>query len=297
MDHPIERYLSNLSRRLPGSKSERTALVEEMRIHLEEKTANYVEQGRDRLAAEQEAVNTFGKPRLLAQHLATIYPIHWGIRRFLSALVLGGIIAWLLWTATAFPLLINNEMAQFERGETISSPLHILMISIPPGSDTLFMLLNPWLLPVLLLYLVPPFLWGKTARSWWLPGLAYSLGTIITNPWPYVLLFDHTIEPPQYHTAGVLVLTTLPLSLVAAGLGKLWQRAQGRIIIRERHQLISPAQPPLLTYLTPIQGQASTIVRLFQHPISMKWLILALISFAILLLQMVSFFRLWVIMH
>jgi hypothetical protein len=296
MDHPIERYLRDLSRYLPGSASERATLLEEIRGHLEEKAAMYSAQNMDHLAAEQAAVEAFGQPRRLARQFAAVQPASWGIKRSLSALLLGGAVAWLLWTATAFPLQAENEITLFERGGTISSPLHILSISIPLGSDSLLMLLNHWLLPVLLLYLAPPFLWGKSARSWWLPGLAYGLGTVITNPWPYVLLFDHTSEPAEYYTAGLLVLSALPLALVAAGLGALWQRAQGRIIIREYPHLTSPILPPLQIGGVPIQGPPSTAVRLFHRSISLKWLVLVLVSLVILLVQVVSFLRLWAVM-
>lgn len=214
------------------------------------------------------------------------------IRRFLSTMLLGAIVAWGLWTATAFPLVTNISMIDLSE-RVVSSPpslLHLLILSTPLSTVSFGELwFHSWVLPVVLLYFVPAFLWGKSARRWWLPGLAYGLGAVITNPLPYFgLAFTYYAETFEYHTAAVMVLLVLPLSIAVAGLGALWQRAQGRIIIKEPSLLAGqtlPASP----------GQPSTAVLLFRRPISLKWLALIIIILAILALEAFVYWRLWAV--
>lgn len=292
MDHPIECYVSDLSHHLTGSESERGALLEEVRGHLEEKAAGYSAQGMDRQAAEQEAVKTFGLARHLARQLAAIQPAHWGVKRFLFTMVLGAIVAWGLWIATAFPLVANISMIDLSE-RVVSSPpslLHLLILSTPlslVSFDELWF--HSWVLPAVLLYFVPAFLWGKAARRWWLPGLAYGLGAVITHPLSYYgLLFSYYSETFEYHTAAVMVLLLLPLTIAVAGLGALWQRAQGRVIIKEHPFLSGQALPSL-------PGQPSTAVLLFRRSISLKWLVLVLLGLAVLALEVFFYSRLWTV--
>src|SRR5271165_6822766 len=61
-----------------------------------------------------------------------------------------------------------------------------LLQSSPFGFDAFFAYLTLgwlWLLPFLVLYLVLPFVWGRRAQHWWVPGLAYGLGTWLSAPW------------------------------------------------------------------------------------------------------------------
>lgn len=292
MDHPIERYLNDLSHHLTESANERTALLEEVRGHLEEKAAGYSTQGMERLAAEQEAVKTFGSARRLARQLAIAQPTYWGVKRFLFAMLLGAIVAWGLWTATAFPLVANISMIDLSE-RVVSSPpslLHLLLLSTPlslVSFDELWF--HSWVLLALLLFFVPAFLWGKSARRWWLPGLAYGLGAVITHPLPYYgLWFTYYSQRFEYHTAAVMVLLVLPLTIAVAGLGALWQRVQGRIIIKV-HPLLAGQTLPALP------GQPSTAVLLFRRSISLKWLVLVIIIFAILALEVFFYWRLWTV--
>lgn len=292
MDHPIERYLSDLRHHLTGSGSERAALLEEVRGHLEEKAAGYSAQGMDGRVAEQEAVKTFGSARHLARQLAAVQPAHWGVKRFLYAMLLGAIVAWGLWTATAFPLVTNISMIDLSE-RVVSSPpslLHLLILSTPLSTVSFGELwFHSWVLPVVLLYFVPAFLWGKSARRWWLPGLVYGLGAVITHPLPYFgLFFTYYAETFEYHTAAVMVLLVLPLTIAVAGLGALWQRVQGRIIIKV-HPLLAGQTLPALP------GQPSTAVLLFRRSISLKWLVLVIIIFAILALEVFFYWRLWTV--
>lgn len=298
MEHPIERYLNDLSRHLTGSEIERAALLEEVRGHLEEKATSYSAQGMDGQVAEQEAVKTFGSARHLARQLAAIQPAYWGVKRFLLTMLLGAVVAWGLWTATAFPLVANNFMIDLPRQiSSPPSPLRLLIFSIPLNGMSLYELwFHSWVLPVLLLYFVPAFLWGKSARRWWLPGLAYGLGALITSPWPYYsLLFSHDPQVYDFHTASVLVLLSLPLSIAVAGLGALWQRAQGRVIIKAHPLLAGQTLPSTQPRLLSLPGQPSTAVLLFRRPISLKWLALIIIILGILALEAFFYWRLWAV--
>jgi hypothetical protein len=292
MDHPIERYLSDLRRHLTGSESERAALLEEVRGHLEEKAASYSAQGMDGQAAEQEAVKTFGSARHLVRQLAAVQPAHWGVKRFLLAMLLGAIVAWGLWTAIAFPLVTNISMIDLSQ-RVVSSPpslLHLLILSTPLSTVSFGELwFHSGVLPVVLLYFIPAFLWGKSARRWWLPGLAYGLGAVITHPLPYFgLAFTFYAERFEYHTAAVMVLMLLPLTVAAAGLGALWQRAQSRMIIKVHPLLAGQALPAF-------PGQPSTAVLLFRRPVSLRWLALIIIVLAILALEAFFYWRLWTV--
>lgn len=299
MDHPVERYLSDLRRHLTGSESERAALLEEVRGHLEEKAAGYSAQGMDGQAAEQEAVKTFGSARHLARQLAAVQPAQWGVKRFLLTMLLGAIVAWGLWTATAFALIVNGLIIPLSEKEISSPPplLHLLLLSIPPSTVSFSELwFHSWVLPVVLLYFVPAFLWGKSARRWWLPGLAYGLGAVITNPLPYFgLFFTYYAETFEYHTAAVMVFLVLPLTVAVAGLGALWQRAQGRMIVKAHPLLAGQALPSTQPGLLSLPGQPSTAVLLFRRPISLKWLALIIIILAILALEVFFYWRLWTV--
>jgi hypothetical protein len=302
MDHPIERYIVNLSRYLPVADVECAAIVEEVRTHIEEKAMGYVESGMDRVAAEQEALKAFGKPQVLAKQLSSIHPTHWGIRRFLKAALIGWLISWCLWTATAFPLLVDNAIKQFQPGNDIlSSPLRLLFLSTPISEVGVSFLLHPWLLPILLLYLAMPFLWGTSTHRWWVPGLAYGLGTVTTQPGSYVFLRNIADPSSAFPTLSILLLATLPLAVLAAGLGYAWHQLYNSVINKhhflmlsrlrrrfsEQSQSVTDEQPSLL------QSRGLAYASLTQRGISRKGILGVIIGIIIIALQVFSFVRVW----
>jgi hypothetical protein len=223
----------------------------------------------------------------------------WGVKRALGAFLLGGALAWVLWTATAFPLGVNDEVLQIAYGATPVSPLRLLVLSTPISTYGMYQLLHPWLLPVLLLYFAPPFAWGVSARRWWVPGLAYGLGGVLTNPWPYVLLRQSGFVPDLFYTASLLVWAALPLAVLASGLGALWCRLSPRLIAsasaRMGRQAARTDVPTLPEQRALLQSQRSSGELLARRSLPLAWGVVALLGVAILALQVFSFLRLWVV--
>lgn len=298
MEESIERYMGNLSRYLHLDSAGRDAIIEEVRGHLEEKTARYVASGMERSLAEQEAIKAFGKPRVLARRLSSLHPARWGVKRSLGAFLLGGVIGWALWTATAFPLAVNDEMLRVTYSGGAPSPVHVLTLSTPISTYGMYHLLHPWLLPVLLLYFALPFRWGMSARRWWLPGLAYGLGGVLTNPWSFTVLRQSTFVPTIFYTASFLVLTALPLAILASGLGFLWRLVSVNRIARHHimmgQQVAGAALPPLRGQVATLLSKQDAAHRVAQRFISPVW-VAVFLGLIILALQVFSFLRLWAV--
>src|SRR5262245_45031680 len=60
MRTPLDRYIAELARPLAVDAPAKAATLEEVRAHLEEKTASYVAEGMERDAAEERAASAFG---------------------------------------------------------------------------------------------------------------------------------------------------------------------------------------------------------------------------------------------
>lgn len=227
------------------------------------------------------------------------HPRRWGVKRTSGAFLLGGTLAWVLWTATAFPLGVNDKMLQIAYGATPVSPLRLLVLSTPISTYGMYQLLHPWLLPVLLLYFATPFAWGVFARRWWVPGLAYGLGGVLTNPWPYVLLRQSGFVPDLFYTASLLVLAALPLAVLASGLGALWRLiSRGGIVNPPASigwQAARTAAPALPEQIATLQSQRGSGGLLARRSLPLAWLVVALLSVTILALQVFSFLRLWTV--
>ena len=109
------------------------------------------------------------------------------------------------------------------------------------------------LLPVLVLYPVLPFVWGRRAQHWWVPGLAYSLGTgllvivelfnVMVYTWWItlsrpVLYFPFYINIMPFARISALSLIegisalSLTLALAASFLGWWWRERSAAALAR-----------------------------------------------------------------
>ncbi|HEY7348073.1 MAG TPA: permease prefix domain 1-containing protein [Ktedonobacterales bacterium] len=306
MQYPIDRYVIALVRRLPLDAAETAAIVEEVRAHLEEAAAHALEGGMDRQAAEQQAVAAFGKPGALARRLASAHPARWDVRRIVGAGFLGGLVVWALWTATAYPLVVNNALNQLAYNsvwpDKTSLPLHLLILSTPLSLVSVGELSGQhWLLPVLLLYLILPYAWGLRAKRWLLPGLAYGLGAALLNPLTYGLLFVlSTPTDSSLLNMSMLALVVLPLAVLASGLGYAWRVSSPGLITRCGAVVLSrlPGQRVLAINTQQMALQPrSALASLSRRRLSLKWVIFSLIIVAILAVEIVSFARIWNAAH
>ena len=97
--------------------------------------AHALEGGMDRLAAEEQAVATFGAPRALVRQLASAHPMRWRVPRLVGAGFLGGAVVWGLWMATMYPLVVNTSLSQLASNPSWPAstdlPLHLLLLSTP----------------------------------------------------------------------------------------------------------------------------------------------------------------------
>lgn len=225
MTSPIDRYIQALGEQLDLTAAERTATLEEVRAHLEEKAASLQAAGRDQLEAEQSAVGAFGDSHFVARRISAAHPTTWSRRRWLTSIGLGALLTWVIWTLGTFPVLANDVYThalaypQDSRPSTSS----VLMQSTPltSGGWFAFYLAGwPWLAPLLVLFFTLPFLWGQRTRTWWAPGLAYGLGTWIAAPW-FVMLFFVPSWSFEFRDEAVLILLALPIAVAVSGLGHL----------------------------------------------------------------------------
>ncbi len=307
MPSPIERYVSELAQRLPLDADETAAIIEEVRAHLEEAVAHALEGGTDRLMAEEQAVAAFGSPRALARRLASVHPVRWSARRLVGAGFLGGLVVWALWTATAYPLVVNNALRQLAYNSTwpdkTSLPLHLLVVSMPPSMVGIEELSGQYqFLPVLLLYVLLPYAWGLRARRWWLPGLAYGLGAVLLNPLTYGVFFKlFTPEMPSLLSVSILALLGLPLAMLASGLGHAWRVFSPGLKAQYRAAVLSylPGQRVTTADISraALQPQRPALTPLSRHRLRPEWGVASLIIAAVLVVEGITFARIWNAAH
>jgi hypothetical protein len=116
-----------------------------------------------------------------------------------------------------------------QMGSVLTPPetaFHALTLSTPLGGEAFLAYLTlgwAWLVPLLALYLMPPFTWGRRAARWWAPGLAYGVGTWLAAPWfvAYWFRFDRNWG---LEAEARLILLAVPLALLASGAGALLRR-------------------------------------------------------------------------
>ena len=183
--HPIDIYISQLARRLHLPAAEREQLLAEVRGHLEERAGALHETGVSEEQAERQAVQAFGPLRRISRELRASHPIAWGKRRWIAGLVTGAGVTGALWVVGTVPVIMYQFSTIVLSGAPPMPMLlwHSLLDSLLSGPAVfgafhwLGWLGWLWVLPFLILYLVLPFRWGSRAQHWWVPGLAYGLGT------------------------------------------------------------------------------------------------------------------------
>ncbi len=255
-EHPIDVYITQLGRRLHLPGAERDQVLTEVRGHLEERATALQETGISPEQAERQAVAAFGPLPRISRGLRAAHPRPWGTRRWIIGLVTGAVVTWALWLVGTVPATVYNYMQHpsFQCPPLPSNwtppvsrycypgapsthllpllPIPTLLQSSPLGSNAFFTYLTLgwlWVLPFLVLYLVLPFLWGRRAQRWWVPGLVYGLGTWLSAPWFVVELFSNILE---YSAEGRILALALPLALVASFVGWLWRERSASALSR-----------------------------------------------------------------
>ena len=246
-EHPIDSYLTQLARRLHLPAAERDQVLAEVRGHLEERARALHQTGVSEEHAERQAVLVFGPVGRISQELRASHPIPWGKWRWLVGIVTGAVVTWALWLIGTVPVTVysyaRDPVYQCPPSpRPITPPLssycfpgspvaHVVPLSLtstliqssPLGSNAFFAYLTfgwLWLLPFLVLYLVLPFRWGRRAQHWWVPGLAYGLGTWLSAPW---FVFELVNNMVNFSAEGWIIALALPLALAAGFVGWLWR--------------------------------------------------------------------------
>lgn len=231
MQTPLDRYIAELARSLAVDAPTKAATLEEVRAHLEEKTAAYVAEGMERDAAEERAVSEFGAPEVIGRSLSVTHPTRW--RQALAIAgqaLLGFTVGPILWLVCGFPFVLWYANAQ-----------HAIIPGRPDLPTALLEALSPqtgwavdgvvfggWaqLVILALAYSILPFSWGMHARDWWKPGLAYGLGLAGFFAWVTIptWFIDSQFLPHMQPYAGLsfIAVASLPLALLAAWLGSRW---------------------------------------------------------------------------
>lgn len=222
---PIDRYLLALGAQLDLSATERASTLEEVRAHLEEKVANLRATGHNELEAEQLAVGAFGDSHFVARRISAAYPRRWNRRCWLSSMGLGVLLTWSIWTLGTFPVLAYQVYTHALQYPQDSEPTTagVFMQSTPVASGGWFAFNLAgwvWLTPLLILFFILPFLWGRRSSNWWAPGFAYGLGAWIAVPW-FVMLFFVPDLSFDFRDEGALILLAVPVAILISGLGHL----------------------------------------------------------------------------
>jgi hypothetical protein len=240
-EHPIDVYISQLARRLHLPAAEREQVLAEVRGHLEERARALHATGVSGEHAEQQAVQAFGPVGRISRELRASHPISWGKRRWIVGVLMGAVVFYALYLVETVPLLIYYFSAH-----------HLSLPSLDPAAIWywsggsmlhyvgLTFVYSPlglvWvLLPFFVLYPILPLRWGRRAQRWWVPGLAYGLGTCLLvlvdlfNSDLYNVIasqagflgvdFIHMYVIPVAWVTGV----ALPLALAASFVGWWWR--------------------------------------------------------------------------
>jgi hypothetical protein len=248
-ENPIDTYITHLGRRLHLPAAERDQVLTEVRGHL---AAALQETGTAPEQADRQAVAAFGSVPRISRGLRAAHPCLWGKRRWIMGIVTGAVVTWVLWLVGTVPVMIyyytvlhpmyqcpplpSNWTPPLSRYCYPGAPgVHVLplqpiptLLDSSPGAGNAFYAYLTfgwlWVLPFLVLYLVLPFLWGRRAQHWWVPGLAYGLGTWLSAPWFVFELFLNDWGMSQYSAEGRILALALPLALVASYAG--WLRRE-----------------------------------------------------------------------
>lgn len=186
MQSQIDKYMRQLGHRLRVGRTEREDALAEVRAHLDEHAAALRATGLSEEQAGQQAVQAFGNVRRISRQLNAAHPRAWGPWRWVTGVLLGAAVTWGLWLAGTLPVMsvYSTRYHVTSSGPLVHQSLqqrvfHAIALASPVsmGGFSAYNYLGWfWLLPLLALYLVLPLLWGRRARHWWAPGLAYGLG-------------------------------------------------------------------------------------------------------------------------
>jgi hypothetical protein len=237
-EHPIDMYISHLGRRLHLPVAERDQVLAEVRTHLEERAQALHQTGVSAEHAERQAVQAFGPVSRISRELRASHPITWGKRRWIVGMLMGAVVLWVLSEVGRVPLLIYY----FHHPSPSMVPKMLWSVPLSHAPFTGFSAFAyatlgypyglVWMLPFLILYPLLPFLWGRRAQHWWVPGLAYGgLGIGLL----FVLVLFETPVRYSYNPdwGGIilwviiskagLIAVTLPLALGASFVGWWWR--------------------------------------------------------------------------
>jgi hypothetical protein len=250
-ENPIDIYLTQLGRRLHLPPAERDQVLAEVRGHLEERARALRETGVSEEHAGRQAVQAFGPVRRISQELRASHPSAWGVRRWLIGMLTGAVVIYALYLVDTVPVLIYDQSnwnmpPLTPRAIWDGSTGSMLSYLWSTGSHP-YPLGQLWvLLPFLMLYPVLPFLWGRRAQHWWVPGLAYGLGTcllvivelfnaMVYNWWTVRFPDPSMYSPDQYVTNipfAWISAVSLTLALAASFVGWLWRERSSAALAR-----------------------------------------------------------------
>jgi hypothetical protein len=162
-------------------------------------------------------------------------------------MLMGAVVIYTLYLADTVPLLITYYYQLNPRAIWDLSTGSIVDYFWSTGGFS-HPLSQLWLLlPFLTLYPVLPFLWGRRAQHWWVPGLAYGLGTgllvivELCNAMVYnwrTVRFPNSYmysSPDQYVTNipfAWITAVSLTLALAASFVGWWWRERSASALAR-----------------------------------------------------------------
>jgi hypothetical protein len=224
-----------------------------VRTHLQERAGALHETGVSEEQAERQAVQAFGPVRRISQELRAAHPSAWGMRRWLIGMLTGAVVIYALYVVESVPVLISyyyqpnlnmppltpRAIWDLSTGSMVSYFWSTGGFPHPVGQ--LWVLLS-----FLVLYPVLPFLWGRRAQHWWVPGLAYGLGTgllvivelfngMVYNWWTVRFPDPYTYSPDQYVTNipfAWISAASLTLALAASFVGWWWRERSASALAR-----------------------------------------------------------------
>jgi hypothetical protein len=238
-EHPIDMYISHLGRRLHLPVAERDQVLAEVRTHLEERAEALHQTGVSEEHAERQAVASFGPVSRIGRELRASHPITWGKRRWIVGMLTGAVALLIVPVVRTLPIVIYYSYFSAFHHLSLSilptmlwSGVFISNVPFTGWSESAIAALGYplgliWMLSYYVLYSVLPFLWGRRAKHWWVPGLAYGLGTGLL----YILVLFETMMrfPADPYGEGALNSTaevigvSLTLALAASFLGWWWR--------------------------------------------------------------------------
>jgi len=253
MTGEIDHYLAQLARRLAVPTTDREAILQEVRSHLEQSVATAVTNGSTQEEAERAAVQNFGAVGRIARRLSAVHQVQWRPRRYVRASALGAAALWGIWMFGSIPeyifLFTVSSIFKLEQPSfSLFASVALAGTPISDGGIVAYRELGwPWVVLLVVVFGALPFVWARRAGRWWGPALAYGLGAWLSAPWfvPFAFgaginIFSVGMENWIWQDESRVIALALPVALIAASLGALWgrrQRARATSIGATRQQL------------------------------------------------------------